>query len=58
MCLFVQEKTSEGISKISSVLKDGGEQLSESASKVGLFTVYRNFIKVHIFMLLNIYIHA
>lgn len=29
-----KEKTSEGISKISSVLKDGGEQLSESASKV------------------------
>jgi hypothetical protein len=31
-----QEKTNEGISKISSVLKDGGEQLSESASKVSL----------------------
>ncbi|XP_028407109.1 mitochondrial import inner membrane translocase subunit TIM44-like [Dendronephthya gigantea] len=29
-----KEKTSEGISKISSVLKDGSEQLSESASKV------------------------
>jgi hypothetical protein len=29
-----QEKTTEGISKLSSVLKDGGEQLSESASKV------------------------
>ena len=31
---FHQERTSEGISKLSTVLKDGGEQLSESASKV------------------------
>ena len=29
-----KEKTTEGLSKLSSVLKDGGEQLSESASKV------------------------
>ena len=34
MIVLLQEKTSEGISKISSALKDGGEQLSESASKV------------------------
>ncbi|XP_046864317.1 LOW QUALITY PROTEIN: mitochondrial import inner membrane translocase subunit TIM44-like [Xenia sp. Carnegie-2017] len=30
----VKEQTSQGISKISSFLKDGGDQLSESASKV------------------------